>query len=49
MNSIDTTEGAGLGIIMITKIMRQISKAEDCFSIRADDQDTITELKITKA
>ena len=49
MNSIDTTEGAGLGIIMITKILRQLSTAKDCFSIRATDTETITELKITKA
>ena len=48
MNSIDTTEGAGLGIIMITKILSQISKANDCFSIRATDTETITELKITR-
>ena len=46
MNSIDTTEGAGLGIIMIKKIMKQISRAEDCFSIRASETETITELKI---
>ena len=46
MNSIDMTEGAGLGIIMIKKIMKQISRAEDCFSIRASETETITELKI---
>ena len=49
MKSIDTTEGAGLGIIMITKILRQLSTAKDCFNIRATDTETITELKITKA
>ena len=46
MNSIDQTEGAGLGIIMIKKILSQISSAEDCFSIRTTDTETITELKI---
>lgn len=46
MNSIDQTEGAGLGIIMIKKIMSQISPVEDCFSISATDTETITELKI---
>ncbi len=46
MNSIDQTEGAGLGIIMIKKILSQLSSAEDCFSIRATDTETITELKI---
>lgn len=49
MNSIDTTEGAGLGIIMIKKILSQISSAKDCFSIRATKKETITELKITKS
>ncbi len=47
MNSIDQTEGAGLGIIMIKKILSQISTAEDSFSIRASDTETITELKIS--
>lgn len=46
MNSIDQTEGAGLGIIMIKKIMSQISTAKECFSIKASDIETITELKI---
>ena len=46
MNSIDQTEGAGLGIIMIKKILSQISSAEECFSIRATDTETITELRI---
>ena len=46
MNSIDQTEGAGLGIIMIKKILSQISSAEDCFSIKSSDTETITELKI---
>ena len=46
MNSIDQTEGAGLGIIMIKKIMKQVSPIEDCFSIRATDTETVTELKI---
>ena len=46
MNSVDMTEGCGLGIIMIKKIMEQISNLENSFSIYADDQDTITELRI---
>ncbi len=48
MNSIDPTEGAGLGIIMIKRILTQISSAPDCFSIRATNTETITELKISK-
>ncbi len=48
MNSIDPTEGAGLGIIMIKRILSQISSAPDCFSIRATNTETITELKISK-
>lgn len=46
MNSIDQTEGAGLGIIMIKKILSQISSDKECFSIRATETETITELKI---
>lgn len=46
MNSIDQTEGAGLGIIMIKKILSQISNSKDCFSIHATDSETITELVI---
>ena len=46
MNSIDQTEGTGLGIIMITKIMSQISSIKENFSIRATETETITELKI---
>lgn len=46
MNSIDQTEGAGLGIIMIKKIMSQISKSTDCFSISATETETITALQI---
>ena len=46
MNSIDQTEGAGLGIIMIKKILSQISSTKDCFAINASDTETITELKI---
>ena len=46
MNSIDQTEGAGLGIIMIKKILSQISSAPDCFAISATDTETVTELKI---
>ena len=48
MNSIDTTEGAGLGIIMIKRILSQISSTNDCFNISATDTETITELKILK-
>lgn len=46
MNSIDQTEGAGLGIIMIKKILSQISSAKDCFTIKSSGTETITELKI---
>ena len=46
MNSVDMTEGCGLGIIMIKKIMDQVSTIADSFSISADETDTITELKI---
>ena len=43
---VDQTEGAGLGIIMIKKILSQVSSAKDCFKIKATDTETITELKI---
>ncbi len=46
MNSVDMTEGCGLGIIMIKKIMGQVSSLKDGFSIYADDKDTVTELRI---
>ena len=46
MNSVDMTEGCGLGIIMIKKIMEQISTHKESFSIYADDKDTITELRL---
>lgn len=46
MNSVDMTEGAGLGIIMINKIMDQVSTLNDRFSIYADDKDTVTVLRI---
>ena len=46
MNSVDQTEGCGLGIIMIKKIMDQVSSLKDSFSIYADDKDTITVLRI---
>ena len=48
MNSIDMTEGAGLGIIMINKIISQVSTLQDRFSIRATETETVTELKINK-
>jgi hypothetical protein len=48
MNSIAPTEGACLGIIMIKRILSQISSAPDCFSIRATNTETITELKISR-
>ena len=48
MNSIDMTEGSGLGIIMIKKIMEQISSLKDSFSIYADDKDTVTVLRVDK-
>ena len=48
VNSIDTTEGAGLGIIMIKKIMSQVSTLPDCFSISANEIETITQLKISR-
>ena len=44
--NVDMTEGCGLGIIMIKKIMEQISNLENSFSIYADEKDTITELRI---
>jgi len=46
MDQVDMTEGCGLGIIMIKKIMEQISNLKDSFSIYADDKDTITELRL---
>ncbi len=44
--AVDTTEGSGLGIIMIQKLMNQMGLSHDCFSIRATEDETITELRI---
>ena len=45
-NSVDTTEGSGLGIIMIQKLMNQMGLSRDCFSIFATANETVTELRI---
>ncbi len=44
--SVDTTEGSGLGIIMIQRLMKQMGLSHDCFSILATEDETITELRI---
>lgn len=44
--SVDTTEGSGLGIIMIQRLMRQMGLPRDCFTIYAKDNETFTELLI---
>ena len=44
--SVDTTEGSGLGIIMIQRLMSQMGLSRDCFSISAKDDETVTELRI---
>lgn len=44
--SVDTTEGSGLGIIMIQKLMNQMGLSRDCFSISATENETVTELCI---
>ncbi len=44
--SVDTTEGSGLGIIMIQRLMSQMGLSRDCFSIYANDKETFTELVI---
>ena len=44
--SVDTTEGSGLGIIMIQRLMSQMGLPRDCFSISAKDNETVTELRI---
>ncbi len=44
--SVDTTEGSGLGIIMIQRLMSQMGLSRDCFSIYAKDNETFTELVI---
>jgi len=43
---VDTTEGSGLGIIMIQKLINQMGLSKDCFSISATENETITELCI---
>lgn len=45
-DSVDTTEGSGLGIIMIQKLMNQMGLSRDCFSIYATTNETVTELRI---
>ena len=45
-DSVDTTEGSGLGIIMIQRLMNQMGLSRDCFSISATANETVTELRI---
>ncbi len=44
--SVDMTEGSGLGILMIQRLMSQMGLPQDCFSIFAKNNETFTELCI---
>ncbi len=43
---VDTTEGSGLGILMIIRLLNQMGLSRDCFSISTIENETITELSI---
>ncbi|MCR4579712.1 MAG: hypothetical protein K5681_05125 [Treponema sp.] len=43
---VDTTEGSGLGILMIQRLLNQMGLSSDCFSITARENETVTELCI---
>ncbi len=43
---VDTTEGSGLGLLMIIRLLNQMGLSKDCFSISTVENETITELSI---
>lgn len=44
--SVDLSEGSGLGIVMIKKLMIQMELPSDCFAISTNQTETLTELCI---
>ncbi len=44
--SVDLSEGSGLGIVMIKKLMNQMGLTPDCFQINTNLTETLTELRI---
>ncbi len=43
---LDSTEGAGLGIVILVLMMKKIGLTEDCFSIDADNGETVASLTV---
>ncbi|MBN1699196.1 MAG: HDOD domain-containing protein [Spirochaetales bacterium] len=46
---IDSTEGAGLGIVILILMLRKIGLSEDSFSIQKDGEDTIAKIVIPRS
>jgi putative nucleotidyltransferase with HDIG domain len=46
---IDSTEGAGLGIVILILMLRKIGLSEDSFSIQKDGSDTIAKIVIPRS
>ncbi|HET6485842.1 MAG TPA: HDOD domain-containing protein, partial [Spirochaetia bacterium] len=43
---LDSSEGAGLGIVILVLMMKKIGLSEDCFSIDAEDGETVASITI---
>jgi putative nucleotidyltransferase with HDIG domain len=43
---LDSTEGAGLGIVILVLMMKKIGLTEECFSIDADNGETVASLTV---
>ena len=43
---LDSSEGAGLGIVILVLMMKKIGLSEDCFSIDTDDGETVATITI---
>jgi HD-like signal output (HDOD) protein len=43
---LDSSEGAGLGIVILILMMKKIGLTEDCFSIDSDGEETVATIKV---
>jgi len=43
---LDSSEGAGLGIVILVLMMKKIGLSEDCFSIDSEDGETVASITI---
>ncbi|HEY9593402.1 MAG TPA: HDOD domain-containing protein [Spirochaetia bacterium] len=43
---LDSSEGAGLGIVILVLMMKKIGLSEDCFSIEAEDGETVASITV---